>query len=143
MSLLLLFRAALAVPVVSYASPATVAVHVLPTFNPSNSGGAAASYEEVAGATNVLADANLKLDASTGVIDAIDAGGATPAGDYAFKIRGVNASGNGTTFDFVLHVVVGGSDAGDGVGFRALGSRLIGGKLMGGRPIGGPNVGRL
>lgn len=107
------------VPVSSWGSPRYVLVGTSPTYTPTNTGGTADGAEEVAGATNVLADANLKIDATTGVITAIDGSGATPLGDYSFRVRQTNAAGNGNTYTQVLHVVSVLPGSGDGGAYRA------------------------
>lgn len=94
------------VPVSSWGSPRYVLVGTSPTYTPTNTGDAATGAEEVAGATNALADANLKIDATTGVITAIDGLGAKPENVYSFWLRQTNPAGNGNTFTLVLHVVL-------------------------------------
>ena len=118
--------ATLTPPVVSWGSPRTLVLASSPTISPTLvSGDPATSYEEVAGATNVLSDANLQIDATTGVITAIDGSGATPVGPYAFKLRGVNSGGNGTTYDLVVNVVRASGDEGGAIVSSAVVSSAI------------------
>ncbi len=102
MSLLLLFHPGVAAgtDVVQYVTPRSYLVGSSPTISPSVLTGSG-NVAETGGGADALADANLEVNATTGIITAIDGSGITPLGTYSFELD----RNGGTPFTLVVHVV--------------------------------------
>lgn len=91
-------------PVIAYPNPLTLFLGFSAVIAPSYTG-TPTGFEEVAGADDVLADFNYQINATTGVLTAIDGTGATPLGDYSVKIKATSAAGDSNTVTLIVHVI--------------------------------------
>lgn len=110
----------------SYPASITIVVGSSPTILPSVVGTPdAASFVEVAGATNVLSDFNYQMNSTTGAWTAIDGSGATPLGDYQIKVKCQFSGVDSATSTVTVHVVLASGDEGGAIQRSAIQSSAI------------------